>query len=258
VPTFEPFEHRQALAQQAKGVLRKQMRGVRATIPTAAMAQRSRQLQTRIMQLPIWDRVRTVLLSESAHQKGVSTAWVAQQARSRGITVAYPRVDYDAQRVEYRIATEADLEDRGLETAEAPKNAFLVPPGTIDLVIVPVLAVDPDGFFVDDGSGAYDRVLRDLAQAMTLAVAFEFQLIPEAPRTSEDVPVAVIVTDRRVIEARNKRVESGSENTHHTNRALEEDRRAIQPNLMVGPIHRADGAGGGTGHRTGQCPQEGF
>lgn len=256
MPVFEPFEHRHAMAQQAKVMLRKQVRGVRAAIPAVALAGRSDELQSRVMQLPVWDRARVLCLcAVPTSQRGVSTARLAQEARARGITVAYPRVDYDAQRVEFRTATEAHLESRGLETAEAPGCASLVPPDTIDLIIVPVLAVDPDGYFVGDGSGVYDRALRDVVHATTLAVAFEFQLIPEAPRTSEDVPVAVVVTDRRVIEARSERTAGDvCSDTTCAIRAAKENRRAKQPDFVVGPVTCPDGARGGTRRRAGQCP----
>lgn len=254
MPAFEPFENRHALAKQAKRVLRKQMRGVRGTHPAGVLTHHAEVIQDRVMQLPAFVNAKVLALcSVPPGQRGVDTTRLAQKARSLGKSVAYPRVDFDAQSVAFHEAPETELEGRGLDTAEAPPHASIVSPDTIDLVVVPVLAVDPTGVFIGDGSGIYDHVLQRMATALCVAVAFEFQIIPEAPRTSDDVPVAVVVTERRVIEARGEQSDEGvSRDTPFTGRAAKEVRRAKQPDPLAGPIARTDGGGGGARSRVGK------
>jgi 5-formyltetrahydrofolate cyclo-ligase len=255
VPVFEPFEHRHAIAVKAKSMMRKQMRAVRATVQGDVLAGQSERIVSRLMELPAFSEAKVLALCgiPSGH-RGVDTTRLADKARERGMIVVYPRMDFDAQCVEFRIAKESELESRGLNTAEAPSWAPLVSPDTIDLIVVPVLAVDPSGVFIGDGSGAYDHALQDTVHATALAVAFDFQLIPEAPRTSDDVPVAVVVTERRVIEARGERSAMGEDGASGTSRAAKEVRRAKQPDLVAGSVPSADRAGGGTRRRIGQHP----
>jgi 5-formyltetrahydrofolate cyclo-ligase len=74
-------------------------------------------------------------------------------------------------------------------------------PGEIDVIVVPALAVDPRGYRIGYGGGYYDRALPlHVPPAMSIAVAFDFQLIAEAPQTDGDVPVHWIVTDTRSLE----------------------------------------------------------
>ncbi len=235
MPAFEPFEQRNVIAFQAKRRLRKQMQRVREAISGPVLCRSAEVIQRRVLQLPAWIEARTLALcAVPPKSRGVHTSMLASSARARGKTVVYPRVDFETQRVEFRCASEDELEVRGLETAEAPACATPISTDAIDLIIVPVLAVDPYGVFIGDGSGAYDNVMALMPQATTLALAFEFQLIPEAPRTSDDVPVAVIVTEKRVLEARGER--SDEELMSRTDRAAKEVRRGKQPDPLADSV----------------------
>lgn len=69
-----------------------------------------------------------------------------------------------------------------------------------DLVVVPGLAFDPAGRRLGKGYGFYDRFLAELADGTeTVGLAFSWQLLPEVPVESWDVPVGVVVTDEGVI-----------------------------------------------------------
>ena len=81
---------------------------------------------------------------------------------------------------------------------EPAADVSAVPPGEIDLVLVPGLAFDEAGRRLGRGAGYYDRFLAPLSVA-TVGVAFELQLVPEVPAGSGDVPVGAIVTERRFI-----------------------------------------------------------
>ncbi len=254
VPVFEPFENRHLIAKHAKRVLRKQMQGVRNTMPASLLEAHSEAIGRGVMGLPAFERAATVCFCVPPQgHRGVQTARLADEAAKLGKLVVYPRVDFDAQRFEFRQASGAELEGCGLETAQAPRAAPSVSPDTVDLILVPVLAIDPAGHFIGDGSGTYDHVLQRMAHAISVAVAFEFQLIPEAPSTPDDVPVAVVLTERRVLEARGERSdEDVTVGASSTGRAVKEVRRAKQPDSVAGSIAGADGGSGRTRRRIGE------
>ena len=79
--------------------------------------------------------------------------------------------------------------------ADAPE------PDALDVIVVPALAVEPRGYRLGYGAGFYDRALPEWTPAVTLAVAFDFQLLAEVPVTPGDVAVRWIVTDSRSFEA---------------------------------------------------------
>lgn len=68
---------------------------------------------------------------------------------------------------------------------------------TIDLAIVPAVSLDLQGNRVGHGGGHVDRLLSDL-KCTRVGVVFDFQLLTdEIPMEEHDVPVQIIVTDKR-------------------------------------------------------------
>ncbi len=70
-----------------------------------------------------------------------------------------------------------------------------VPIAELDLVVVPALAFDRQGYRLGWGGGYYDRALAELsASAVTVGVGFSFQLVDELPREPHDRPVSRVLT----------------------------------------------------------------
>ena len=71
------------------------------------------------------------------------------------------------------------------------------------LVLVPALAVAPDGTRLGRGGGSYDRALHRLPDsAVTVALVFHDELRPDLPRDPWDVPVAAAVTPEGWVDLR--------------------------------------------------------
>ena len=82
-----------------------------------------------------------------------------------------------------------------LEPIELMKIAYK----NIDLVLVPGIAFDKEGFRLGFGFGYYDKFLKKVPKAIKIGLAFDFQIVDKLPREEYDVPVDLIVTDREVI-----------------------------------------------------------
>lgn len=72
-----------------------------------------------------------------------------------------------------------------------------VDPEVLDLVVVPGLAFDREGYRLGHGKGYYDRFLRRV-RATTLGVVPEALLLARLPRDPWDVPVVHLATERGV------------------------------------------------------------
>tara|TARA_Y100000310_G_C20594468_1_gene769770 strand:+ start:433 stop:1002 length:570 start_codon:yes stop_codon:yes gene_type:complete len=70
----------------------------------------------------------------------------------------------------------------------------------LDLIILPGIVFDQNGHRIGYGYGYYDRFLKKLDKKVKkIGIAFEFQLVDEIAEEKHDVPVDVIITERRVL-----------------------------------------------------------
>jgi len=68
------------------------------------------------------------------------------------------------------------------------------------LVIVPGIAFDKKGYRIGYGHGYYDRFLKILKKDVKkIGLAFEIQVVDEIPEEEHDVPVDIVVTEKRVL-----------------------------------------------------------
>lgn len=78
---------------------------------------------------------------------------------------------------------------------EEPDGNELIDPQTIDLIIVPAVALDRNCNRLGRGKGFYDRLLRDL-RATTIGVGYDFQLITDGiPVDPHDVQLDFVITE---------------------------------------------------------------
>lgn len=86
---------------------------------------------------------------------------------------------------------------------QEPENPSPVSVGKIDLIVVPGVAFDATGARLGRGGGYYDRLL-DGFSGFSAAVAFDFQVYPQIPADSHDIPVDYVVTQTKIIKAQNE------------------------------------------------------
>jgi 5-formyltetrahydrofolate cyclo-ligase len=68
----------------------------------------------------------------------------------------------------------------------------------IDIVVVPGIAFDIKGNRIGSGLGFYDRFLKN-TNVVKIALAFDFQIIDNINPSKEDIPMDIIITEKRVI-----------------------------------------------------------
>ena len=208
-PAFEkhePHSHElppeDYIRRKVKAELRKRMRGLRKTTPADACNARSARIVSTLEAHPAIVAARTVALFwpiEERHE--VDLRPLDASLRARGVKVAYPAIDGETGAMTFRVVDAvASLEEAGFGFREPPKDA--PEPAAIDVIVVPALAVDPTGHRIGYGAAYYDRTLPRFAPpAITIVVAYDFQLLVEVPFGAHDVRCNWIVTDTRTLEA---------------------------------------------------------
>ncbi|SHK49916.1 5-formyltetrahydrofolate cyclo-ligase [Tepidibacter formicigenes] len=83
-----------------------------------------------------------------------------------------------------------------------PKEEYIRPVNNneIDIVIVPAVAYDINGYRLGYGGGYYDRFLETLRKdAKTIGIAFELQIFDSIPKEEHDAKLNYIITEKRII-----------------------------------------------------------
>lgn len=84
-----------------------------------------------------------------------------------------------------------------------PKEEYIryIDPELVDLIIVPGVVFDRDGYRIGYGGGYYDRFLSKIDKNVPkIAIAFDLQVIDKVPREYYDIPVDYIFTEKEIIE----------------------------------------------------------
>jgi len=193
-------EAEQALRTRAKETIRLQMKAIRGSLPAEARQARSAAVVRSVLALPEARSCR-VLATFVPMRSEVDVGAVAQDVRARGGRVALPRVA-GSKLVLHEPPAGEPLVRSGFGVMEPPADAPVVDPSSVDLVLVPALAVDEGGHRIGYGRGFYDRLLPTLTGATSVAVVFDFQLVAEVPVQEADRPVDIVATDVRVLRCR--------------------------------------------------------
>jgi 5-formyltetrahydrofolate cyclo-ligase len=196
---FAPAEEA-VLRRRAKAELRKRMRALRSTLPAPACGERSARIVARLVSFEAVSRARAVALFwpiEARHE--VDLRALDGQLRERGVRVAYPAVVDEGRAMVFRFVANVDAMVEGAMGIREPTEAEPpATPGELDAIVVPALALDLRGHRIGYGAGYYDRMLPAFAPpAVTVGVAYDFQLLAEIPETEGDRAVEWIVTDAR-------------------------------------------------------------
>ena len=118
-----------------------------------------------------------------------------------GLRLAYPKINYDEvsmQAIEINDSTEFELDRHGI--AE-PIAGELIPADELDMIFVPLLAYDKNGYRVGYGKGFYDRYLKHCNDDVIKIGFSYFEPEPVISDVNEfDIPLNFAITPERIYE----------------------------------------------------------
>ncbi|MDE0313782.1 MAG: 5-formyltetrahydrofolate cyclo-ligase [Candidatus Poribacteria bacterium] len=82
---------------------------------------------------------------------------------------------------------------------EPNTNCPIFPPDKLQLIFVPGIAFDSNGYRLGYGKGFYDRFLPSCPNAVTIGIAFEMQIVEDTFPQPWDVPVQHIFTEKGMV-----------------------------------------------------------
>jgi len=188
------------MSQTAKKAIRREMLAARARLSLEKRRQKSNAIGRRLCELAEYRDSHTVLFFVGFGTE-VSTLPMITHALEGGKTVVAPRVRQESGDLELRQVQnpQEELSEGAMGILEPKSGSPEVPLRQIDLIVVPAVAWDTDGYRVGYGGGFYDRLLGHNENAVTVGLGFECQLIDRVPRAPHDLGVDVLVTEDRVL-----------------------------------------------------------
>lgn len=111
---------------------------------------------------------------------------------AQGFTVALPVVLGKGQPLEFRNWTRDTKLASGVYDIPYPAEGAAVKP---QMLIVPLVGFDDDGYRLGYGGGFYDRTLASLETKLAIGVAYAGQEVDALPALPHDHPLDMVVTE---------------------------------------------------------------
>ena len=125
------------------------------------------------------------------YNQEVRTVPMLEQALKDGKRVAVPKVYGDEMKFLY--LDDLSQVEKGYAGIPEPIADGPVADDDTALVLMPGLAFDPAGHRIGYGGGFYDKFLAAEPNHPTLALCYEFQMLPELHTEEHDIPVDTVL-----------------------------------------------------------------
>lgn len=210
--------------KENKNILRKTILNARDAMEQSEVIRKSKIIIDKLMSMEAW-KDSNVIMSYVNFKNEVITIDFIKKSLSEGKRVAVPLVTQiskedcsqsKARKVEKMIIPceiynlDTDLERSSFGILEPKKDKRReIDVRDIEMIIVPGIAFDINKNRLGFGAGYYDRFLKSIRQKhqentrrhnLTIGIAFEEQLVDTVPVEVHDVPLDIIITEKRVIE----------------------------------------------------------
>jgi 5-formyltetrahydrofolate cyclo-ligase len=188
-------EVRKMKSDLTKTELRRSCLQQRLAISPEDWQQKSKQLCQHLQTVPIFQAAQTVLVYFSFKQEPDLGALYSPPTTPK--TWGFPRCV--ERSLTWHVWSSADfpLQQSAYGITEPHPEAPTLGPDQVDLILVPCVACDRQGYRLGYGGGFYDRLLGSPAWQgkPTIGIVFEFALLPELTIDPWDQPLTHICTE---------------------------------------------------------------
>ena len=173
-----------------KKQLRDQIRQRKRAMTEAEILQKSEDLTRQFLATPLYQQAKT-LYGYLPYNQEVRTVPILAQALADGKQVAVPKVYGDTMR--FILLPDLTKVAKGYSNIPEPIDDEPVANDETALVLMPGLAFDPQGNRMGYGGGFYDKFLEAEPGHPTVALCYDFQMLPQLDTEAHDIPVDLVL-----------------------------------------------------------------
>lgn len=190
-------ESNPSISERKKG-LRQKMLAMRRALSANETESRSSSLKENILSLPEYKNAKKIMAFLAMKGESNLDGFI-RQALLDGKEVYIPVCLPERQMEAGRLIDMEHFEKGPLGLRNLPAGYEVTSPESLDLVLIPGLAVSQEGIRLGMGAGYYDRYLARVPFEKRVAALWDFQVIPDIPSEPFDQKIAKIVTHKSVI-----------------------------------------------------------
>ena len=186
-----------------KEMLRQQILMRRSVLTQQQVQDKTNQIMDRLWKMTVFNEAASVMLYLDIRNEVKTDKLIHSLLRkNRMVLIPVTNASTRTLTVSRLVDPEKDLERGHFGLLEPRSDSLrLVDPETIDLILVPGLVFDRQGYRIGFGAGYYDRFLSSIKPSVPLiSLLYELQLVDQVPREPHDIPVHILVTEDRVID----------------------------------------------------------
>ena len=173
-----------------KKALRKEIREKKRAMTVRQIEEASKQLGILFTETAQYKEAKTIY-GYLPYNQEVRTVPILQKAIADGKRVAVPKVYGEEMRFIYM--TDLTQVENGYAGIPEPIADGPVADDARALVLMPGLAFDSQGHRIGYGGGFYDRFLAQEPEHPTVALCYEFQMLPNLETEEFDIPVDCVL-----------------------------------------------------------------
>lgn len=178
-----------------KDELRLEMKRLRRQITKEESEQKSRAAADAVFELPQYKSAETVMAYMASFKEISTSAIIRDALKHKHLVIPVSNTDSLTITPSY-LKSENDLV-KGAYGIYEPRIIEPAKVNDIDIAIIPGIAFDRRGGRLGFGKGYYDRFLSEF-HGVKIGFCYEFQLIDELPLDSHDIPMDIIITEKRI------------------------------------------------------------
>ena len=174
----------------------------RKSLSKEEVKEKSEQIKKRLCSLDEFKKSKNILAYVSFNNEADTNLLIIELLKNKEKTVLVPFVEKGNPMLQIsELKNIKDLEPKTFGILEPKEDKIKkFDAKNVDLVLVPGIAFDKNGHRIGYGHGYYDRLLGKLGKkAAKIGLCYELQLIDKIPEEKHDVPMDIIVTEKRAI-----------------------------------------------------------